>query len=102
MSWTGYWMLKWRSANLPGSDAVLPRCQKLAEFLIARQAPDGQLMTRFREDGAVIQDTSRLLKGRDGAGRPSSCSNSTPRIPTPNSSTPPGRAWRSWTRTSSL
>ena len=28
MSWTGYWLLKWRAAQLPGSEDILPRCQR--------------------------------------------------------------------------
>jgi hypothetical protein len=37
MAWTGYWLLKWREAQLPGSPAILDRCKQLAEFLIARR-----------------------------------------------------------------
>ena len=32
MSWTGYWLLKWRAAQLPGSQDILPRCRQLARF----------------------------------------------------------------------
>jgi hypothetical protein len=51
MSWTGYWMLKWHEAGLPESAPVVQRCSRLADFLIARQRPDGMLPTRFDEGG---------------------------------------------------
>jgi hypothetical protein len=53
MSWTGYWLLRWREAGLPGSGEILPRAERLADFLIARQLPDGMLPTRFDESGAT-------------------------------------------------
>lgn len=62
MSWTAYWMLRWRAAGLPGGDEVVPRCRKLAEFLLSRQRPDGMLPTRFREDGSVQEKLSELVK----------------------------------------
>jgi hypothetical protein len=34
MCWTGYWLLKWHAAGLPGSESVLPRCRKLAAFMM--------------------------------------------------------------------
>jgi hypothetical protein len=66
MSWTAYWLLKWREAGLPGGEAVLPRCRALARFLTDRQAKDGMLPTRFREDGAVIGDLSETVKAETG------------------------------------
>jgi len=67
MSWTGYWLLRWRAAGLRGSEAILPRCRQLAGFLIARQAADGILPTRFAEDGAVQEELSRTVKAETGA-----------------------------------
>jgi len=61
MSWTGYWLLRWRAAGLPGSEGMVSRCARLAEFLIARQQPDGMLPTRFDDDGAVEPSASRTL-----------------------------------------
>ena len=58
MSWTGFWMLKWREAGLPGADAVLARCTRLADFLISRQRADGWLPTRFDESGAVDDNSA--------------------------------------------
>lgn len=66
MCWTGYWLLKWRAAGLPGSEDVLPRCRQLAKFVLDRQAPDGMLPTRFGEDGAVQEDLSRTVKAETG------------------------------------
>jgi hypothetical protein len=66
MSWTGYWLLKWRAAGLPGGDNILPRCRQLAEFLIARQEANGMLPTRFNEDGSVIEDVSATVKAETG------------------------------------
>ena len=66
MSWTGYWLLKWRAAGLPGSDPILPRCQQLAEFLMARQEANGMLPTRFNDDGSVIEDVSTTVKAETG------------------------------------
>jgi hypothetical protein len=66
MSWTGYWLLRWRSENLPGSDAILERCRALAKFLSDRQAPDGMLPTRFRDDGSVDTALSRTVKAETG------------------------------------
>ncbi len=63
MSWTGYWMLRWLAAGLPDSEAVLPRCVRLADFLIARQRPDGFLPSRFDEAGQVQQDLSTTVAG---------------------------------------
>jgi len=61
MSWTGYWMLRWLGAGLPDNGSVFPRCVRLAEFLIARQRPDGFLPTRFDEAGQVEQDLSTTV-----------------------------------------
>ncbi len=66
MCWTGYWLLKWRAAQLPGSEDILPRCQKLARFLIAHKATDGMLPTRFGEDGSVQEELSRTVKAETG------------------------------------
>jgi len=66
MSWTGFWMLKWREAGLPGADAVLPRAEKLADFLVARQEADGMLPTRFDESSAVEESLSRHVKAETG------------------------------------
>ena len=66
MSWTGTWLLKWRAAGLPGSEGILPRCRQLAGFLIARQAVDGMLPTRFAEDGSVQEELSRTVKAETG------------------------------------
>lgn len=62
MSWTAYWMLKWRQAGLPGSGNILTRCNRLADFLIARQLPDGSLPTRFDEAGQVQTDLSATVR----------------------------------------
>lgn len=62
MSWTGYWMLRWRAAGLPGADGVVDRCARLAAFLIARQQPDGMLPTRFDGEGAVEQGAARMVQ----------------------------------------
>jgi hypothetical protein len=67
MSWTGYWLLKWREAKLPGSDDVLPRCRRLADFLISRQEPDGMLPTRFDESGATQKSLARTVPAETGA-----------------------------------
>ena len=56
MSWTGYWMLRWLGAGLPDSGLIRPRCIRLADFLIARQRPDGFFPTRFDEAGQVEED----------------------------------------------
>jgi hypothetical protein len=66
MSWTGYWLLRWRAAGLPGSEDVLPRCRKLAAFMMARQFADGMLPTRFAEDGSVQEDLSKTVKAETG------------------------------------
>jgi hypothetical protein len=49
MSWTAYWLLRWKEAQLPGHERILPRCQGLARFLIAHQQPDGMFATFFDE-----------------------------------------------------
>ena len=67
MSWTAYWLLKWRSAGLPGEGEILPRCRALADFLIARQSDDGMLPSRFNEDGTVDEKMSRRLRAEGGA-----------------------------------
>ncbi|MCK6486908.1 MAG: carbohydrate porin [Planctomycetes bacterium] len=66
MSWTAYWLLKWRAAGLPGSEAILPRCQALASFLLARQYPDGLIASRFDEDGSADEAMSRQLRAESG------------------------------------
>lgn len=66
MCWTAYWLLKWRAANLPGGEGVLPRCRELASFMMARQSADGMLSTRFAEDGSVQQDRSKTVKAETG------------------------------------
>jgi hypothetical protein len=66
MCWTGYWLLRWREAELPGGDNILPRCKKLAEFMVARQAADGMLPTRFAEDGTVQEELARQVKAETG------------------------------------
>jgi hypothetical protein len=66
MSWTGYWLLRWRAAGLPESDAVLPRCRRLADFFMARQLGDGMIPTRFDESGATQAELSRMLMAETG------------------------------------
>ena len=66
MSWTGYWLLRWRAAGLPDSETILPRCRALAEFFAARQQADGLLPTRFAEDGSVLSEQSRQVKAETG------------------------------------
>ena len=66
MCWTGYWLLRWRASQLPGSDAILPRCQRLAQFMIARQSRGGMLPTRFADSGAVEEVRSRTVKAETG------------------------------------
>jgi hypothetical protein len=61
MSWTGYWLLRWREAGLPDSGEILPRAERLADFLTARQLPDGMLATRFDESGATEARLSRQV-----------------------------------------
>src|SRR5450432_727401 len=66
MSWTAYWLLKWRAAGLPLSDDILPRCRRLAEFFMARQLKDGMIPTRFDESGATQAELSRMLMAETG------------------------------------
>jgi hypothetical protein len=66
MCWTGYWLLKWRADGLSQNDNILPRCQKLARFMIAHQELDGMLPTRFAEDGDVEKEASRKVKAETG------------------------------------
>ncbi len=66
MSWTGYWMLKWREAGFPEGDAVLKRCSRLADFLIVRQTPEGMFPTRFDESGAAQQELSQNVRAETG------------------------------------
>jgi hypothetical protein len=66
MSWTGYWLLRWRAAGLPGAEKILPCTRRLAEFLTARQEADGMLPTQFAEDGSVEEALSRTVKAETG------------------------------------
>ncbi|MBI5939825.1 MAG: hypothetical protein HY859_05300 [Caulobacterales bacterium] len=66
MSWTAYWLLKWRAAGLPGSEAILPRCPALADFLLAHQDPDGLIANRYHEDGSADEKMSRQLRAETG------------------------------------
>ena len=66
MAWTGFWLLQWRAAHLPEPGAVLPRCERLADFLVARQSSEGMLPTRFDESGAVEQGLSRMVQAETG------------------------------------
>ncbi len=66
MCWTGYWLLRWRAAGLPGGAGILQRCRHLARSMIARQAADGMLPTRFNEDGSVDEKLSRRVKAETG------------------------------------
>lgn len=66
MSWTGYWLLRWRAAGLAGSEAVLPRCAALARFLMARQQEDGMIPTRFDEEGAVEREKAKTVMAETG------------------------------------
>jgi len=66
MCWTGYWLLKWRAADLPGNEGILPRCRQLAQFMINWQMKDGMLPTRFAEDGSVQEELSRTVKAETG------------------------------------
>jgi hypothetical protein len=66
MSWTAYWLLKWREARLPGYEAVLPRCRALARFFADRQTKEGLLPTRIREDGSVDEVLSETVKAETG------------------------------------
>lgn len=64
MSWTAYWLLRWREAALSPGDgpAILDRAQRLADFFLARQLPNGMLPTRFAADGSVQPELSATVK----------------------------------------
>jgi hypothetical protein len=66
MSWTGFWLVKWREAELPGGEGVSARSERLADFLITRQEADGMLPTRFDERGAVQESLSRNVEAETG------------------------------------
>ncbi|HVU22899.1 MAG TPA: hypothetical protein VHE13_02165 [Opitutus sp.] len=68
MSWTGYWLLRWRASGLAEAEGerILARCRALAEFFVQRQAGDGMLPTRFAEDGSVQEELSRRVKAETG------------------------------------
>jgi len=66
MCWTGYWLLRWRAAELAGGEGVLQRCRELARFMMTRQMVDGLLPTRFAEDGSVQEELSRTVKAETG------------------------------------
>ncbi|HXK60088.1 MAG TPA: hypothetical protein PLP42_09355 [Acidobacteriota bacterium] len=66
MCWTGYWLLKWHAAKLPGWERILPRCRELARFMMSHQAPDGLLPTRFSENASVQEELSRTVKAETG------------------------------------
>lgn len=66
MSWTAYWLLRWRAAGLPGGEAILPRCQALAAFLLAHQYADGLIANRYNEDGSADEKMSRRLRAETG------------------------------------
>lgn len=66
MAWTGFWLLKWRAAGLPDSDAAIPRCERLADFLVTRQFSNGMLPTRFDESGATERELSRMVQAETG------------------------------------
>ena len=70
MSWTGYWLLKWREAGLPAGGEALARSERLADFLTARQEADGMLPTRFDESGAVDESLSPKRASRNRTGGP--------------------------------
>lgn len=66
MSWTAYWLLKWRDSGLPLGDDILTRCRRLASFLMARQLKDGMIPSRFDESGAPQPELSRMLMAETG------------------------------------
>lgn len=66
MSWTAYWLLRWRAAELPEGERILARCRALAEFFVQRQESDGLLPTRFAEDGSAQEELSREVKAETG------------------------------------
>lgn len=66
MSWTACWLLRWHAADLPGGEGILARCRALAEFMVARQLPDGMLPTHFAEDGSVLTARSQATKAETG------------------------------------
>jgi hypothetical protein len=66
MAWTGFQLLQWRAAQLPKSDGILERCERLADFFIARQLASGMLPTRFDENGAVREELSRDVEAETG------------------------------------
>jgi hypothetical protein len=66
MSWTAYWLLRWKEWGLPGGEGILVRCRALADFLASRQEGDGMLPTRLREDGSVDETLSRTVKAETG------------------------------------
>jgi hypothetical protein len=66
MSWTAYWMLRWKEAQLPGHEMALPRCQGLARFLISHQQPDGRFETFFDEEGQPLKDKAPFTTAETG------------------------------------
>jgi hypothetical protein len=66
MSWTAYWLLRWKEAGLPGAEGVITRCRELAGYFISHQQPDGFIPTRFEENGIVQMELSRMVKAETG------------------------------------
>ena len=58
--------MKWRAAELPGSQGILERCRELAYFMTARQMADGFLPTRFADDGSIQEELSQTVKAETG------------------------------------
>jgi hypothetical protein len=66
MSWTGYWLLCWHEAGLPGGETILPRCRELAGFLMRNQRSNGMFMTFFDESGKAIEDKAKYVIAETG------------------------------------
>jgi len=53
MSWTAYWLLKWKQ-DLVDDERIMPMCEEYAEFLLRNQEENGFIPSYFEEDDLSV------------------------------------------------
>ncbi|MFC1735163.1 hypothetical protein ACFL1X_03535 [Candidatus Hydrogenedentota bacterium] len=57
MSWTSYWLLRWRNELGAKDERILPYCQAYGDFLLKNQKPSGFIPSYYNEDLSVRAET---------------------------------------------
>lgn len=62
MSWTAYWLLKWKQDHLTEDERIMPICEEYAEFLLKNQKADGFIPSYYKETDLSVDENMLMNK----------------------------------------